>query len=85
MKINELKTIDELYPSLDRDAYVQWWDAAGVETDDALIRTLARHVIALQDRLDSLPSDLRCGCAYDHPDDLCMVHKPGMSDAGGSS
>lgn len=53
------------------DEYAEWW--VSVDDDlDALpepTRTLARHVAALQDRLDQL--QVACACAYDHPDDRC--------------
>lgn len=54
------------------------------------IRTLAAHIQAFQGRVDGL-LDVddhdqehgrdcrcnlsRCGCAYDHPDAVCMVHE----------
>lgn len=49
--------------------------------------TLAAHVQALQARIDRLPDPdaanlaelnrraVRCACAYDHPDAVCMVHE----------
>ena len=55
------------------------------DIDDELTRTLAAHVVALQERIDLLPLprgtalrtdwSIQCGCAYDHPEDRCMVHK----------
>lgn len=61
-----------------RDEYQQWWLALPEDetTLDEPIRTLVAHISALQDRIDELPDDLRCCCAYDHPDDKCMVHAP---------
>lgn len=68
-----------------RDEYNTWWLA---QPDDLAelpepTRTLAAHVLALQERIDALPEyedanggPFRCCCAYDHPDDVCMIHAP---------
>jgi hypothetical protein len=59
-----------------RDEYLDWWidlpdDQAEVAEP---VRTLVAHIEALQSRIDDLPEDARCCCAYDHPDDVCVVH-----------
>jgi hypothetical protein len=63
-----------------RDEYVAWW---GANTDDDgelapwlsdVDAALAEHVMALQDRVDRLPDELRCCCAYDDPRDVCLTH-----------
>lgn len=53
--------------------YDEWWRSVQVDSLDEPARTLATHVLALQERL-RLSGD-HCACAYDHPDDVCMVHK----------
>lgn len=56
--------------------YSEWWIALPDDwtTLDEPIHTLVGHVSALQDRIDELPDELRCCCAYDHPTDVCMSH-----------
>lgn len=60
-----------------REEYDAWWIAWG-DSDDLPepVGTLVDHVAALQGRIDQLPEDLRCCCAYDHPEMVCMVHAP---------
>lgn len=74
--------------------YARWWDQNTTRDGDVdklldePTRTLARHVLALQGRLDNLPDPdqavvatyhpwvRRCACAHGHPDDVCMTHRP---------
>jgi len=71
---------------LSYDEYNKFWTDIGFEPenlDDELTKTLATHVLALMDRLDTLPYEDfcsccgagQCACAYDHPEAVCMVHK----------
>lgn len=79
---------------MDRLEYGNWWARVDDEGLNRTLpepeRTLARHVLALQDRIDQLPSPdqhdrdhgahcrcrlTQCACAYDHPDAVCMTHK----------
>lgn len=65
---------------LTRDDYDAWWqeytdDDGELITLPEPVATLAAHVMALQGRVDHLPDELRCCCAYDHPDAVCMVHQ----------
>lgn len=76
MKFSELKSIDEVFPGLDQAEYARWWLQTEATESDPVIQTLARHVVAFQDKILALPEDQRCACAYDHPDDICMTHKP---------
>ena len=63
------------------DQYDRWWMDNTDDEGELLgtlpepVATLAAHVQALQGRVDELPGDLRCCCAYDHPEMVCMVHK----------
>jgi hypothetical protein len=65
-----------------QDEYAAWWIAWG-DSDDLPepVSTLVDHVAALQDRIDRLPEDLSCCCAYDHPDAVCMIHAKRQRDA----
>jgi hypothetical protein len=59
-----------------REQYANWWLAwpdVPAETTE-LLSTLVDHVTALQDRIDRLPGELNCCCAYDDPRDVCMTH-----------
>jgi hypothetical protein len=62
---------------MSQQEYNEWW--IGQPEDPAELgeptSTLVEHVMALQQRIDDLPEDLNCACAYDHPNDVCMVHK----------
>lgn len=72
---------------LSHDQYADFWIAVPDDRSgfDPLIRTLIAHVEALQVRIDKLPNpdetphgsrawSQQCGCAYDHPLAVCMVH-----------
>jgi hypothetical protein len=79
---------------VNRAEYREWFDRADtlISVEGALSepeRTLVRHVLALQGRIDELmhPDDhdqlhgikcrctfVQCACAYEHPDAVCMVH-----------
>jgi hypothetical protein len=87
---------------LTRDEYAKWWDDntdGDMEVLASLpepVATLAAHVMALQERVDLLPSPddhdrahghncrcraSQCACAYGHPQAECMTHRgPGPRD-----
>jgi hypothetical protein len=78
-----------------RQEYQEFFDRAVLllEMDGEITeptKTLVRHVLALQERIDQLmhPDDhdqdhghdclctfVQCACAYDHPDAVCMFHE----------
>jgi len=83
-----------------RDEYDRWWSRIDDETINHSLpepeRTLALHVLALQDRIDQLlePDEhdrshargcrcylSQCACAYDHPDAVCSVHAAAVRHA----
>jgi hypothetical protein len=88
---------------VNRQEYREWFDWADilVSVEGALpepTRTLVRHVMALQERIDQLmhPDDhdqshgsdcrctfVQCACAYEHPDSVCMVHAGYCPQCGG--
>lgn len=65
------------------DAYWQWWIERGSDEDlPEPIASLVDHVEALRERIDQLPMHddgceckaHQCCCAYDRPEDVCLVH-----------
>lgn len=57
---------------MNREEYTKWWLETSFSEEP--IDTLIRHIEALQERIDNLPDELRCCCAYDYPEDICMTH-----------
>lgn len=60
-----------------RDEYAAWWREWSNKDDlPEPVNTLVEHIWALQERIDALPEEHRCACAYEDPRARCAVHAP---------
>lgn len=60
-----------------REEYSIWWHTwSEYEYLSEPVSTLVAHIHALHERIDELPEEHRCACAYEDPRANCSTHAP---------